>query len=108
MARYLFEVGVTPKTFESLIKNPQDRAQATRPVFEAFGGSLEEYYFAVGQTTIYTLAEMPDEVSVEAMTMAVLAGGAVASIKVTAILTAAEAIEAMERAGEGGYRPPSA
>ena len=48
MTRYLLEVGVTPETFGTLIKNPQDRAKATRPVFEAFGGSLDEYYFAVG------------------------------------------------------------
>jgi uncharacterized protein with GYD domain len=31
-----------------MMQNPQDRGEAVRPVFEAFGGSLEEYYFAVG------------------------------------------------------------
>ena len=50
---------------------------------------------------------MPDEVSVEATTMAVLAGGAVTSIKFTALLTAAEAMESMERAREALYKPPS-
>jgi uncharacterized protein with GYD domain len=108
MARYLVEVGVTPEAFGTMMKNPQDRAKATRPVFEAFGGSLDEYYFAVGQATIYCVAEMPDEISIEAMTIAVLAGGAVTSTKFTPILTAAEAMEAMERAAEGMYRPPSA
>jgi uncharacterized protein with GYD domain len=107
MARYLLEVGVTPETFGTLMKNPQDRAKATRPVFEAFGGSLDEYYFAVGQTTVYLVGEMPDEVSIEAMTMAVLAGGAVTSIKFTPILTAAEAMQAMEKAADAMYRPPS-
>jgi uncharacterized protein with GYD domain len=107
MARYLLEVGVTPETFGTLMKNPQDRAKGTRPVFEAFGGSLDEYYFAVGQANVYLVGEMPDEVSVEAMTMAVLAGGAVTSIKFTPILTAAEAMQAMERAADAMYRPPS-
>ena len=107
MARYLIEVGITPETFGTMMKNPQDRAKATRPVFEAFGGSLDEYYFAVGQATVYVMGELPDEVSLEAMTMAVLAGGAVTSIRCTAILTAAEAMEAMEKAAHGMYRPPS-
>jgi len=44
---------------------------------------------------------------VEALTMAVLASGAVASIKCTGILTSAEAVEAMKAAGNVGYRPPS-
>jgi hypothetical protein len=40
--------------------------------------------------------------------MAVLAGGTVTAIKATAILTAAEAMEAMKKASALGYRPPSA
>ncbi len=107
MARYLLEVGIVPNMFNALIQNPQDRAQANRPVFEAVGGKLQEYYFAVGHNTVYVVAEMPDEVSVEALTMAVLAGGTVTSIKATAILTAAEAMAAMKQAGTLGYRPPS-
>jgi uncharacterized protein with GYD domain len=107
MARYLLEVGVKPEVFGKLMKNPDDRAKATRPVFEAFGGSLDEYYFAVGQKTVYLIGEMPDEVSVEATTIAVLAGGAIDSIKFTPILTAVEAMEAMEKAANAMYRPPS-
>jgi uncharacterized protein with GYD domain len=108
MARYLLEVGIVPNMFSALIQNPQDRAQANRPVFEAVGGKLHEYYFAVGTNTVYVVAEIPDEVSVEALTMAVLAGGTVTAIKSTAILTAAEAMEAMKKASALGYRPPSA
>jgi uncharacterized protein with GYD domain len=105
MARYLFEVSVVPQAFATLITNPQDRAQANRPLFEAVGGTLEAYYFAVGQSLFYLVAEIPDEASVGALTMAILAGGAVASVKSTAILTAAEAVEAMRKAATLGYRP---
>jgi uncharacterized protein with GYD domain len=107
MARYLVEVGVTPQAFQAFVKNPQDRAQAIRPIVESLGGTLEEYYFGVGQSTVYLLAQLPDEVSVEALTMAVMASGAITSIKSTAILTAAEAVEAMKKASDVGYRPPS-
>ena len=108
MTRYLFEVKVTGEAFGSMIKNPQDRAEALRPVFKALGGDVEEYYFAVGQDTIYCLSQIPDEVSAEAVGMAVMAGGAVSSMKGTPVLTASEAVEAMQKAKDILYKPPSA
>ena len=107
MARYLFEMELTPQAFAAFIKDPGDRGQANRAVIESVGGELLEYYFVVGSNTIYVIEEIPDEIAVEALTMAVLASGAVASIKCTGILTSAEAVEAMKMAGNVGYRPPS-
>jgi uncharacterized protein with GYD domain len=91
----------------AVVQNPQNRAEAVRPIFEAAGGRLHEYYVAVGENTAYLIADIPDHVSVAALTTAVHAGGAVTSIRSTAILTAAEAVEAMKKAAEIGYRPPS-
>ncbi len=93
MARYLYEVGLKPEAFGALIKNPQDRAEALSPVFVSMGGKLEHYYFAVGHSTVYAIAQLPDEVSVHAVTAAVLAGGALTSCKATALLSSTEAIE---------------
>ena len=107
MTRYLYEAALTPQAFAGFIKNPQDRAQTFRTLYEAVGGKLEEYYFAVGQNTVYVVGQFPDEIAVEALGMAVMAGGAVTSVKATAILTAAEAVEAMKKAGSIGYKPPS-
>ena len=107
MTRYLSEATLTPQAFAAYIKNPQDRAQAFRPLYEAVGGKLEAYYFAVGQNTVYTVSQMPDEIAVEALAIAVMAGGAITSIKATAILTATEAIEAMKKAGSIAYKPPT-
>ena len=107
MARYLIQVTMKPEAYATMMQNPQDRGEAVRPIFEAVGGSLEEYYFAVGENTVYVLAEVPDPASVEALTMAVLAGGAITSIKATGILTAQEAIDVMKKAGDVAYRPPT-
>jgi len=107
MARYLFEIGVAPQAFAALVKEPQDREQANRQLFEAAGGTLEAYYFAVSRSTFYLVAQLPDTVSVAALTMAILASGALTSVQSTAILTAPEAVEAMQKAGTLGYRPPS-
>ena len=107
MARYLIQVTMKPEAYATMMQNPEDRGEAVRPIFEAVGGSLEEYYFSVGENAVYVLAEVPDPASVEALTMAVLAGGAITSIKATGILTAQEAIDVMKKAGDVAYRPPT-
>jgi hypothetical protein len=39
---------VKPEVFGTLMKNPDGRAKATRPAFEAFGGNLVESCFTEG------------------------------------------------------------
>ncbi len=107
MTRYLQELELTPSAFAAFVANPGDRGQANRAVVESVGGMLIEYYFGIGSHKVYLISEYPSEVSVEALTIAVMAGGAVTSVKSVAILTSAEAVEAMKMAGGAGYRPPS-
>lgn len=107
MARYLFEIELAPQAFAAFIKNPGDRGQANRAVIESVGGNLVEYYFAVGSSKVYLIAENLNEMSAQALIIAVLAGGVVACVKSVAILTSAEAVEAMKMAGGTGYRPPA-
>lgn len=107
MNRYLFEMQLAPAAFAAFVKNPGDRRQANAAVIESLGGKLVEYYFSIGSNTVFTIQEMPDHISVEAATMAVMAGGAVTSARCVGILTAAEAVEAMQKAGGAGYRAPS-
>ena len=55
----------------------------------------------------YVICEVPDHANMEAITMAVLAGRAITSIKTTGLLTAQEVIDVMKKAGDVVYRPPS-
>ncbi len=107
MNRYLCKMQLAPQAFAAFIKNPGDRRQANAAVAESVGGTLVEYYFAVGSNTIYTIMEVPDGTKLEALTMAVLAGGAVTSIETVGILTASEAVAAMAMAGGAGYQAPA-
>jgi uncharacterized protein with GYD domain len=107
MVRYLFEMQISPQAVDTLIKNPNDRAKVMRPLFEALGGKLEEYYMAAGANTVYVVGYLPDEVTLLAINMATFAGGALTSTKATPILTAAEAVEGMKKAADIAYKPPS-
>ena len=83
MPRYLLRISASADTWAAMIKDPSDRLEANRTVVESMGGKLEGYYFVVGENEIVELLEMPDDVSMEAITMAILASGAVKSIKRT-------------------------
>lgn len=107
MSRYLIQVSYTAEAFAALIKDPQDRIERVRPAIETLGGSIETAYFAFGDYDLILIVEMPDSVSAAAFSMAVAAGGAVRLFHTTPLLTIAEGVEAMQRARQSGYQPPS-
>jgi len=54
------------------------------------------------------IADMPDNVSIAAIAMAFAAGGACRAVHTTPLISAEEAVQAMKRAHECGYRPATA
>ena len=107
MPHYLIRASYTPEGWAALVKNPQNRREALRPVIEAAGGKLDAFYYAFGEDDAFVLVEMPDNVSAAAISIAVAASGAVKSTATTPLMTAEEAVEAMKRAKGAGYRPPA-
>ena len=106
MTRYLIEEQALAQPWAAVMENPENRTEPIRKVFEAVGGRLEAFYVAVGGSTAYLIAEVPDSVSMAAISTAIMAGGALSSIKSTAILTAEEMVEAFKKAKSVAYRPP--
>ena len=88
-----------------MVKNPQDRSAALRPVIERLGGSIESFDYAFGDYDLVAIFQLPDNVSAAALAMAVGAGGSISAFKPTVLLSMDEAVEAMRKAGTVGYRP---
>jgi len=107
MTRYLIEETITSQAAAALIKNPHDRTEVIRPIFESVGGKLEHFYVAYNENTVYILAEIPDQESLAAIIWAFQAGGGPISLKATPLMTATEAVDMTKRAGSLGYRPPT-
>jgi uncharacterized protein with GYD domain len=107
MAYYLVQVAYTPEACAALIKNPQNRTEAVRPVVEKLGGKVAGTWLAFGEYDVVLIAQMPDNVSAAAFSMAVSAGGALKACKTTPLMTPEEGIEAMRKAAGAGYRPPT-
>lgn len=107
MPYYMIQAAYSQEATAAMVKNPQDRAEALRPIIERLGGKLLSMYFAFGEYDVVGVAEMPDNVSSAAFSIAVSAGGGVSAIKTTPLMTIQEGIEAFRKAGQAGYRPPS-
>jgi uncharacterized protein with GYD domain len=108
MPMYLFQGKYTPETFKRLIAKPQDRTPVVRRLVEAAGGKLHHLLFAFGEHDVVALLEYPDNASAAGAIMAIAAGGALSGGQTTVLLTAAEAAEAMKKAGSfaGTYKTP--
>jgi len=52
------------------------------------------------------IAEMPDNISAAALSMAVSAGGGVANLQTTPLISVEDAVAAMKKAAEITYAPP--
>ncbi len=108
MPHYLTEVAYSREGWEAVVANPQNRIEAVRPAVEKLGGKIESAWFCFGDYDIVVISEMPDNVSAAAMAMAFSAGGACKSVQTTPLISPEEAVQALRKARECGYRPASA
>lgn len=108
MPYFLHQVSYTPEALARLIAKPQDRSEAVRGPIEKLGGKIKELYFAFGDYDAALITEMPDNVSAAAIALAFAAGGALRHCQTTVLLSNAEALEAMRKAGTSGYKPITA
>ena len=106
MAKYLIQASYSTSGIQGLVRSPENRAEAVRPIVEAAGGKIEAFYYAFGDYDAVVIADLPDNVSAAALSMAVAASGSVSAYKTTPLMTMEEAVEAMGRAARSGYRGP--
>jgi uncharacterized protein with GYD domain len=106
MPFYLVQASYSVQATAAMVKSPQDRAGAVRPLIERMGGKLHGLWLAFGKYDIVGIAEMPDNVSAAAFAMAIGSSGGMSAYRTTPLMTMAEGTEAMKKAGGVGYQPP--
>lgn len=106
MPKYLFQGSYTAEGMKGLLKDGgSKRRAAVEQMLKGLGGRLEVFYFAFGETDAFVIAEVPDNVSAVAVSLAIGASGA-AHGKTTVLLTPEELDQAAKRTVS--YRPPGA
>ncbi len=105
MPSYLVQASYTIEALQALMKKPQDRTAVVTKAVENLGGTLIGLWLSFGDQDIVALAEMPNNISAAALSLAIAAGGALKSTKTTPLLTVAQGISAMKKAASSGYTP---
>jgi uncharacterized protein with GYD domain len=106
MGKYLIHGTYTQTGVQGLMKEGgSGRVDAVGKLLADLGGSVEAFYFALGDEDVFVIADVPDNTTAAAVSLAVAASGAV-NIKTTVLLTPEE----MDRATQQSvnYRPPGA
>ena len=108
MPYYCHHVSYTSDAWSRLIASPQDRLEAIRKPVEKLGGRVHTSYYAFGEFDVIAITEFPDNIGAAAIAMAFAAGGSLSRLQTTPLLTSAEALDAMKKAGTCDYRPVGA
>jgi len=109
MHPYLFQVSYTADAWAKQLKNPVNRIEIVTPVIEKAGGKLVCAYYAFGPTDIFVIAELPDNQSAAALSLAFTSGGAISKCEITPLMSTEEGLGAIKKGGEltGAYKPPA-
>jgi uncharacterized protein with GYD domain len=106
MATYLMRFSYTPETWSKLIQNAEDRRDAARAYAEQVGGALQGFWYGFGEYDGYAIFEAPDNVSMAGLVLAIAAGGALASVETTVLMTVEETLDALAKSKGIGYHKP--
>jgi len=108
MPHYLHQISYSCEGWQTLIAQPQNRVEAVRQAIEKLGGKIVSAWFAFGGYDVVVITEMPDNVSAAGLAIAFAGGGACKAVNTTPLLSAEEALQAMKKAGESGYKAATA
>jgi uncharacterized protein with GYD domain len=104
MAKYLLQGSYTVEGAKGLLKDGgSKRRAAIEAMIKGLGGRLETFYFAFGDTDVYAIADVPDQVTASALALTVGASGA-ASVRTTVLVTPEEVDQAVKKTVK--YRAP--
>lgn len=108
MAKYALLFSYTSEAWARMVNRPGDRAAAARQVVEALGGTLECAYLMLGAHDGIVIADLPDSVSVAAMSIAVTSAGTFRHVETHELFTQQQLGQALEKAKNltQVYQPP--
>ena len=87
MPKYLVQANYVGDGLKGLLKDGGTaRRAAVDKLFTSVGASIEAFYYAFGDTDLFIIADVPDNVTTAALSLTVNAAGA-ATAKVTVLLT---------------------
>ncbi len=104
MPKYLIRASYTTEGVKGLLKEGGTKRKAVvDQMVREMGGSLEAFYFAFGDDDVVAIADLPDDASATAVSLAASAGGAV-GLNTTVLISPETVDEAARKSVD--YTPP--
>ncbi len=104
MSMYLIRGAYSADGLQGLVKEGgAARKEAVSQLVQSLGGRLEAFYYTLGEDDTLVIAELPDNVTATALSIAANASGAV-RVSMTVLLTPEEIDEATRKTSY--YRAP--
>jgi len=109
MPRYLVRARVTTAFIARLSANPTDRTEVLGRLIEDAGGKLLGWYFSPEDCMVSEIVDVPEASTLDAVNLAVIAGGTVdpSTVAVSRVLTGAELADTLRAAAAVSYTPPT-
>jgi uncharacterized protein with GYD domain len=108
MPKYLIKASYVGEGVAGLLKEGgSERRKASEQTIEAVGGSIEAMYYAFGETDLFLIVDLPDNISAVTCSLLANASGRIKST-CTPLLTPEEVDQAAARGREmtTAYRAP--
>jgi uncharacterized protein with GYD domain len=104
MPKYLYQAVYTDVGLEGLLKEGgSKRKEAVAKAAQSLDGRLEAFYYAFGDTDVFAIVDLPDNVSASTFSLLVSAAGG-ATVSTTVLITPEEVDQATQKTLD--YRPP--
>lgn len=104
MARFMFKVRYTKDGMQGVMKEGAvSRRTFIEKMAEEMGGSIASFDFAFGDTDVFVITEMPDQITAASVATAISASGAV-NIETVVLLSAEDVDQAIAK--HAPYRAP--
>jgi len=108
MPLYMIEFGYTPETWAGLVKSPENREEVVARILEDAGAKLHNIWFSFGDNDGFALFEAPDTITAGSLAIAITSSGAFRKFETHVLMTQAELLDALEKAGDIAYAAPGA
>ena len=97
MAKYLITGSYTTEGIKGVLKEGgSGRRDAVSTALNSMGGRLESMFYAFGETDVFVIADIPDNVSALALSLGVASTGTV-NVRTTVLLTVEEVDQATKK-----------
>jgi uncharacterized protein with GYD domain len=106
MATFMFQGCYTSAAMAAMVREPEDRSVIVGRLVEGLGGKMEGFWLSFGEHDFVGVAQLPDSQAAAAFALAAAAGGGVHNFKTVELLTWAEGVKVLKKAGGLQYRPP--